>query len=74
MYINPTSIPDWYTKKNSTGKLPGIEHNGSRIIESPVIVEYLEEAFMPNPMHRSDSVQRAYDRILLLNFNTKVSL
>ncbi|XP_065574377.1 pyrimidodiazepine synthase-like [Artemia franciscana] len=72
VYVNPSSIPEWYVQKNVTGKLPGIEHNGKMIIESAIICEYLEEVYSTKMMHRSDPVQRAYDRILLLNFSTKV--
>ncbi|XP_065574366.1 glutathione S-transferase omega-1-like [Artemia franciscana] len=72
VYVNPKSVPEWYTQRNTTGRLPGIEHKGSLIIESAIICEYLEEVYTAKKMHQSDLVQKAYDRILLQNFSTKV--
>lgn len=52
-----------YLKLNPNGLVPTLVHNGTVIIESGVINEYLDEVFPEKPMRPSDPVARAGMRV-----------
>jgi len=54
-----------YIKLNPNGVVPTLEHNGNIIIESNVIVEYLDDAFPEVPLKPKDSYQRSLMRLWL---------
>ncbi len=55
-------LGDAYLRLNPNGVVPTITHGGSVIIDSSVIMEYLEEVFPEKPMSPSDPVGRAHMR------------
>jgi glutathione S-transferase len=52
-------LSDWYLKLNPNGVVPTLDHDGSIIIDSSVIMEYLDEVFPENSLTPSDPVARA---------------
>jgi glutathione S-transferase len=52
-----------YLKLNPNGLVPTLVHNGTAIIESGVINEYLDEVFPEKPLRPQDAVARARMRI-----------
>lgn len=52
-----------YLKLNPNGLVPTLVHNGTAIIESGVINEYVDEVFPANPLRPSDPVARARMRV-----------
>lgn len=61
--LDLASKPDWYYDVLPTGKVPLLEHAGSRIWESAVICEYLEETFPQRALLPSAPAARAQARI-----------
>ncbi len=61
-------LSDWYLKLNPHGVVPTLVHNDSVIIDSSVIIEYLDEVFTDNPLTPSDPVKRAKMRKWLRYF------
>lgn len=55
---------DQYLSINPLGQIPTLEVNGTRIPESEVINEYLEEEFPDPPLLPESSLQRAQTRLL----------
>ena len=51
-----------YLKLNPNGVVPTLLHNDEVIIDSSVIMEYLDEVFPENPLSPSDPVGRAHMR------------
>ncbi|VDK61081.1 unnamed protein product [Anisakis simplex] len=62
--IDLSNKPDWYFKKHPQGNLPTLEHDGKIIIESTVIVQYLDELFPETSVLPTDPYERAQHRIL----------
>src|SRR5436305_13428180 len=55
-----------YLKLNPNGVVPTLDHDGSVVIDSSVIIEYLDELFPePAPFTPGDPVQRAAMRPLM---------
>ncbi|MBI1943451.1 MAG: glutathione S-transferase family protein [Betaproteobacteria bacterium] len=54
-----------YLAKSPMGKVPYVELDGTRLCESEVILEYLEEAFPQKPLLPKDPVARAKVRELV---------
>ncbi len=52
-----------YLKLNPNGLVPTLVHNGTVIIESGVINEYLDEVFPDKPLRPQDPVARAKMRV-----------
>lgn len=48
-----------YLKLNPKAVVPTLVHNGNVIIESTVIINYLDEAFSASPLHPENPVNRA---------------
>ena len=52
----------WYLKLNPNGVVPTVTHGDAVIIDSSVIMEYLDEVFPDTPMTPRDPVERAHMR------------
>ena len=61
-------LSDWYLKLNPNGVVPTIEHDGAIIIDSSVIIEYLDEVYDAVPLTPADPVARAHMRKWLRYF------
>lgn len=55
-------LEDWYLALNPNGVVPTITHGDAVIVDSSVIMEYLEEIFPDTPMSPPDPVGRAHMR------------
>jgi glutathione S-transferase len=55
-------LSEWYLKLNPNGVVPTLLHDDAVIIDSSVIMEYLDEAFPKFPMVPRDAVGRAHLR------------
>lgn len=58
---------DWYTKLNPKNVVPTLDHDGRIVIESNVILEYLEDAFPENSLRPTDPYERAMMRLWVYN-------
>ena len=52
-----------YVKMNPNGVVPTLVHDGKIIIESMIIMEYLEDTFPERPLRPTDTYERAQMRI-----------
>jgi glutathione S-transferase len=52
-------LSDWYLQLNPNGVVPTLDHDSSIIIDSSVIMEYLDEVFPENSLTPSNPVARA---------------
>jgi glutathione S-transferase len=59
---------EWYLKLNPNGVVPTLDHDGAIIIDSSVIIEYLDEVFPENSLTPEDPVERAHMRKWLRYF------
>lgn len=59
------SQKDEYLAKSPMGKVPYLELDGTRLCESEVILEYLEEAYPQKPLLPRDLLERARVRELI---------
>jgi len=48
-----------YLKLNPNGVVPTLVHQGTPIVESNVIIQYLDDAFPRTPLHPNDALARA---------------
>lgn len=62
--VKPSQEED-YLAKSPMGKVPYLEVGGTRLRESEVILEYLEDAFPQKPLLPKDSLERARVRELV---------
>jgi len=62
--IKPSQKPE-YVALSLMGKVPYLEVDGSRLIESEVILEYLEDAYPQKPLLPKDPLARAKVRELV---------
>jgi glutathione S-transferase len=60
------SQKDEYVAKSPMGKVPYLEVDGTRIRESAVILEYLEDAYPQTPLLPKDPLERARVRELVV--------
>ena len=58
---------DWYTKLNPKNVVPTLVHHGRVIIESNVILEYLEDVFPQVRLRPDDAYERAMMRLWIYN-------
>jgi ganglioside-induced differentiation-associated protein 1 len=56
-----------YTKLNPKALLPTLEHNGRIVVESTVMLEYLEDVFPQVPLRPDDAYERSQMRLWLFN-------
>ena len=61
-------LSDWYLKLNPNGVVPTLIHDGAVIIDSSVIMEYLDEVFPDRSLTPADPVARARMRKWLRYF------
>ena len=61
-------LSDWYLKMNPNGVVPTMTHDDDVIIDSSVIMEYLDEVFPDVPLTPADPVRRAHMRKWLRYF------
>ncbi len=61
-------LSDWYLKLNPNGVVPTLIHDDAVIIDSSVIMEYLDEVFTEVPLTPTDPVSRAHMRKWLRYF------
>ena len=59
------NLEPWYVKLNPNGVVPTLDHDGKIIIESCVIIEYLEDLFPEARLRPDDFYERAIMRIWL---------
>ncbi|NQV56056.1 MAG: glutathione S-transferase family protein [Rhodospirillales bacterium] len=59
------NLAPWYLKINPNGVVPSLDHDGRIIIESCVILEYLEDVFPDVPLRPEDPAARAAMRVWL---------
>jgi len=55
-------LSEWYLKLNPNGVVPTLVHDDDVIIDSSVIMEYLDEIFPEVPLTPADPVRRAHMR------------
>jgi glutathione S-transferase len=58
-------LSDWYLKLNPNGVVPTLIHDGTPIIESSVILQYLDDAFPEVPLTPADNLGKARMRAWL---------
>ena len=61
-------LSGWYLELNPNGVVPTLIHDGAVIIDSSVIMEYLDEVFPERPLTPADPVNRAHMRKWLRYF------
>ena len=61
-------LTDWYLKLNPNGVVPTLLHDDAVIIDSSVIIEYLDEVFPDHSLTPADPVERAHMRKWLRYF------
>ena len=61
-------LQDWYLKLNPNGVVPTLLHDDAVIIDSSVIIEYLDEVFPEKSLTPADPVGRAHMRKWLRYF------
>ena len=71
--IKPSQLPE-YLGVSPMGKVPYAEVNGTRLIESEVILEYLEDAYPQKPLLPKDPLARAKVRELVTVMELHVEL
>jgi glutathione S-transferase len=52
-------LTDWYLQLNPNGVVPTLDHDGAIVIDSSVIMEYLDEVFPERSLTPSDPLGRA---------------
>jgi glutathione S-transferase len=57
----------WYTALNPKAVVPTLDHDGTVLIESNVILEYLEDSFPPSRLRPDDLAERARMRLWVYN-------
>jgi glutathione S-transferase len=71
--IRPSQVPE-YLSLSPMGKVPYLEADGTRLIESGVILEYLEDAYPQKPLLPKDPLARAKVRELVTVMELHVEL
>jgi glutathione S-transferase len=61
-------LTDWYLKLNPNGVVPTLDHDGAIVIDSSVIIEYLDEVFPEHSLTPEDPLERARMRKWLRYF------
>lgn len=71
--IDLANKPAWYGGVSLYGKVPALEHDGARLVESAVINEYLEEVFPEPRLLPREPAKRALARIWIDFANTRLA-
>ena len=58
---------DWYTRLNPKNVVPTLDHDGRIVIESNVILEYLDEVFPDLPLRPAGAYERTMMRLWVYN-------
>ena len=69
-HVNLFTFEHWepaYVRLNPKGVVPALDHDGRIVIESNVIVEYLEDVFPAIKLRPDDAFAKAQMRIWLFN-------
>ncbi|XP_062133394.1 pyrimidodiazepine synthase-like [Drosophila sulfurigaster albostrigata] len=73
IYVNLTEKPEWLIDVSPLLKVPALHLVGEKaqpsLIESLIIVEYLDEKYPENPLLPKDPLKRAQDKILVERFS-----
>ncbi|XP_066457131.1 glutathione S-transferase omega-1-like [Eleutherodactylus coqui] len=69
--INLKNKPDWLFEKHPLGLVPSLETPDGKIIyDSPIVCDYLDEAYPGNKLTPEDPYEKAQQKMLLEHFNT----
>lgn len=69
--IDLQNKPAWFNEVSVYGKVPALEHEGRRFVESAIINEYLEETFPMPALLPREPAQRALSRFWIDYANTR---
>jgi glutathione S-transferase len=72
--IDLANKPAWFSGVSLYGKVPALEHDGQRIVESAVINEYVDETFPEPPLLPRLPAPRAIARIWIDFANTRLAV
>jgi glutathione S-transferase len=72
--IDLANKPAWFGNVSLYGKVPALEHDGQRIVESAVINEYIEEVFPEPRLLPREPARRALARIWIDFANTRLAV
>nr|XP_033798669.1 glutathione S-transferase omega-1-like isoform X3 [Geotrypetes seraphini] len=68
--VNLISKPEWFLEKTPLGLVPALEtEKGQVIYESPIICDYLDEAYPEKKLNPVDPYEKAKQKMLLENFS-----
>ncbi|XP_068114491.1 glutathione S-transferase omega-1-like [Hyperolius riggenbachi] len=68
--INLQDKPEWFFEKSPLGLVPSIETSDGKIVfDSPIVCEYLDEAFPGVKLTPSDPYKKAQQKMLLEQFS-----
>lgn len=67
-HMNREHLTEWYLALNPNGVVPTLVHDDAVIIDSSVIMEYLDEIYPDTPLTPTDPVRRAHMRKWLRYF------
>ncbi|KAG9461921.1 hypothetical protein GDO78_015395, partial [Eleutherodactylus coqui] len=71
--INLKNKPDWLFEKHPLGLVPSLETPDGKIIyDSPIVCDYLDEAYPGNKLTPEDPYEKAQQKMLLEHFNTEL--
>jgi glutathione S-transferase len=69
--IDLQNKPAWFNTVSVYGKVPALEHDGQRIVESAIVNEYLDEVFPTPALLPRAPAARALARIWIDYANTR---
>ncbi|CAH2322426.1 glutathione S-transferase omega-1-like [Pelobates cultripes] len=68
--INLKNKPDWFFEKNPLGLVPAVElSDGEVIYESPIVCDFLDEAYPGKKLTPADPIKKAKQKIILEFFS-----
>ncbi len=70
--IDTANKPAWFLKLSPYGKVPVLQHGDGVVLESSIILEYLDEAFPAVPMMPSTPLERARARFWIDFANSRL--
>jgi glutathione S-transferase len=71
--IDLANKPVWFSNVSLYGKVPALEHEGQRIVESAIVNEYIEEVFPEPRLLPKEPVLRAQARVWIDFANTRLA-